>query len=170
MRPQCGAIGSHNTQEGGGLNNPFSPFWSFYSHHHTTYICEHQLFSITLQPQKKKMKVYVEYKRVLFSIIMLAVLTFNAAASTLFIHSHIIDGKEVVHSHPYSGPVSSHTHSKSHLQSINEAQHRLSITSESTSHLGAPLAVIIKEYNIYCDHILESEHATSSLRGPPSLV
>lgn len=119
---------------------------------------------------KKKMKVYVGDRRMLFSIIMLAVLAFNTAASTLFIHSHIIDGKEVVHSHPYSGPVSSHTHSKSHLQSINEAQQSLSITAESTLHLGAPLTVVIKEYNIYRDNILEYVHSTSSLRGPPALV
>ena len=45
-------------------------------------------------------------------------LLFHLCSSTLFIHSHIIEGNEVVHSHLFAGPVSEHSHTSSSADSI----------------------------------------------------
>lgn len=46
------------------------------------------------------------------------VMVFNIAGTTLFVHSHDIDGVSIVHSHPYTGLPTSHSHSSSHANLI----------------------------------------------------
>lgn len=150
--------------------HPFSPFWSFCSTHETTHICQYQLFNVYLRPQKIDMKVLKGYKRAAYSLVMLVVLAFNTTATTLFIHSHIIDGKEVVHSHPYSGPVTSHSHTKGHILAINEASHWLGLAVESLYNTQAPTSHTHKEYSAYSALTLDREHITRSMRAPPVLA
>ncbi len=48
---------------------------------------------------------------------LLVLFIFYYASSTLFIHSHIIDGEVITHSHPYSS--TSHTHTGASIELIS---------------------------------------------------
>ena len=50
---------------------------------------------------------------------MLTLLLFNMVGTTLFIHSHSIDGTKIVHSHPFAGTAASHSHSAASLDVIS---------------------------------------------------
>lgn len=59
-----------------------------------------------------------QHRHSVLSLILMLVMTFNIAGTTLFVHSHNIDGVSIVHSHPYTGIPTSHSHTSSHASLI----------------------------------------------------
>ncbi len=94
---------------------------------------------------------------------------------TLFYHSHVINGKEVVHSHFYwnakdtSGKPVKHNHSQSELVTINIITHF--VTTVYAGYLFLPVQRFL--LNSFLIPLSESIHNLTSLvgyqlRGPPS--
>lgn len=51
------------------------------------------------------------------ALLLLGVFAFFYCGNTLFLHTHIIEGNKIVHSHPYL-PSGTHSHSSQALESI----------------------------------------------------
>lgn len=58
-------------------------------------------------------------KRQVSILILILLFAFNYASNNLFLHTHIIDGVKIAHSHPYSAD--SHQHSRASLDFISQA-------------------------------------------------
>lgn len=99
---------------------------------------------------------------------LLLVMLFSIASSTLYIHSHIYKGHEIVHSHPTS--TTSHSHSDSSFDTINRIN-----TTESTSVEVATIEVFTQPYTeldfaqYACIEKLGYQ-AIHSLRAPPAVA
>ncbi len=59
----------------------------------------------------RKIKILALLSAILFS--------WYWCSTTLFYHSHLIDGEQIFHSHPYTGTPSSHGHTAGALQTIS---------------------------------------------------
>ncbi len=109
----------------------------------------------------------IERRRGLFGVLMLAVLLFNVTATTLFIHSHNIEGTEIVHSHPYN-PSSAHSHTRGHILLLNDAPIHDALIVESMAS-SEPYSIEIAAAEEALDsHILERTQLHYSLRAPPA--
>ena len=98
------------------------------------------------------------------------VMVFNIAGTTLFVHSHDIDGISIVHSHPYAGLPTSHTHTSSHagliarLASVDMLlAEPLSISASSLELHSTTLCVEIEFRDAW-------SVASQQLRAPPFVV
>lgn len=109
----------------------------------------------------------IERRRGLFGALMLAVLLFNVTATTLFIHSHIIEGTEIVHSHPYNHS-GAHSHTRGHILLLNDASIHDALIVESVAccePYSTEIATIEeRHYSPRIEHL--SLHC--SLRAPPA--
>lgn len=57
--------------------------------------------------------------RRILSVALLLLFACYSASATLFVHSHLIDGEQIVHSHPlFGGDGASHTHTKAEIKLI----------------------------------------------------
>lgn len=109
----------------------------------------------------------IERRRGLFSVLMLALLLFNVTATTLFVHSHNIEGTEIVHSHPYN-PSSAHTHTRGHILLFNNAPIHDALIVESTPCCELYATEVTTEYQEYNSPIFERTPHYVSLRAPPA--
>lgn len=105
-------------------------------------------------------------ERILALLLLLTVLVY-LGGSTLFIHSHTVNGTSVVHSHPFSGSASSHSHSASSIDTIS----RLA-TPEMHAEVGMSLEGIVAVEVIdvaacICVQAYSAEGSIHSLRAPP---
>ena len=109
----------------------------------------------------------IERRRGLFGALMLAVLLFNLTATTLFIHSHNIEGIEIVHSHPYN-PSGAHSHTRGHILLLNDTPiHDALIVESMASYEPYSTEVTTIEVRHYSPIIAQfSLH--HSLRAPPA--
>ena len=107
-------------------------------------------------------------KHQIISFLLLLVIGFYLGGSTLFVHSHNIDGIKIVHSHPLAG--SSHTHTSSQLQTISFLATFLALVATSTVALsqieGFQSEIIAKP----CKRIISVATLAHSLRAPPASV
>lgn len=98
---------------------------------------------------------------------LLVVVMFNLASTTLFLHRHIINERTIVHSHPFSGSPESHSHSTSSLdiiarQAISEALASVPVEFEQGAdcvELDRVVPIIIKA--------VSQQVVYESLRAPP---
>lgn len=98
---------------------------------------------------------------------MLAVLLFNVTATTLFIHSHIIEGTEVVHSHPYN-PSGTHSHTRVQIILLDNTPIHDALIVESVAcnkPYSTEIATIEERYH---SPIIEHISLHHSLRAPPA--
>ena len=58
-------------------------------------------------------------KILLFASVQMLVMLLYLSSTTLFVHSHTVDGQQLVHSHLYAGAASGHTHSQSHASLVS---------------------------------------------------
>lgn len=93
-------------------------------------------------------------------------LLFHLCSSTLFIHSHIIEGNEIVHSHFFAGPVSEHSHTASNADSIARATFGETILP-TTIVVEAPTFYVTTIYTSYSEHEEVTYIVHHSLRAPP---
>ena len=98
---------------------------------------------------------------------MLAVLLFNVTATTLFIHSHDIEGKEVVHSHPYNHS-GAHSHTRGHILLLNDASIHDALIVESVASCEPYSIEIATAEEVLDSPIFEHTQLHYSLRAPPA--
>ena len=110
------------------------------------------------------------HKGGILSLLLMLVMIFNIAGTTLFVHSHNIDGVSIVHSHPYTGLPTSHSHTTSHAGLIA----RLATTDMLISE---PISVAASSLDLHSDKaVIEyrpSDVLCASLnllRAPPTSV
>lgn len=106
--------------------------------------------------------------RRILSVALLLLFACYSASATLFVHSHLIDGEQIVHSHPlFGGDGTSHTHSS--------AEARL-IAALTDMVLVSVAAVVVATAVEHLLHVVESrymahfeyfEGSSRSLRAPP---
>jgi hypothetical protein len=109
----------------------------------------------------------IERKRGLFGALMLAVLLFNITATTFFLHSHNIEGWEIVHSHPYSDS-SAHTHTCNHILLLNNALHHEALVAESGASCEVLFTEICTTHEEFDAPVFERTPRLFSLRAPPA--
>ncbi len=100
-------------------------------------------------------------------MLMLAVLLFNVTATTLFIHSHTIEGTEIVHSHPYN-PSSAHSHTRGHILLLNDASIHDALIVESVACCEPYTTEIASTEERLYSPIIERTSLHCSLRAPPA--
>ncbi len=97
----------------------------------------------------------------------LLVIIFWLGGSTLFVHSHIIDGHDIVHSHPYTGDTDDHGHTTDNILQINRlANVDMLAGGSSTMETFIP-EVELSDGGKECEHISSIEITGVSLRAPP---
>ena len=106
----------------------------------------------------------------IISFVLLLIVGLYVGGSTLFIHTHTVDGRSIVHSHPFSGAPTSHSHSAASFDTISRLTNsdyvavsavsvECSITTQTTHHTAL--------FSEFYDSV---EGSLCSLRAPPSLV
>ena len=109
-------------------------------------------------------------KERIIAFLLLLTIGLYLGGSTLFIHSHNIEGRSIVHSHPFSGTPASHSHSATSFDTISRlagsdyiAASILSVECSTTTQTSIYRAT-------YCEHYDSAQGSICSLRAPPSLV
>ena len=106
-------------------------------------------------------------KERIIAFLLLLTIGLYLGGSTLFIHSHNIDGRSIVHSHPFSGNPSSHSHGNSSVDTILRLSSMDGVVAERVT-LSYSSEFIIEEQNSSRVYILcGAPTAYSSLRAPP---
>lgn len=101
---------------------------------------------------------------------MLAVLLLNLTATTLFIHSHYVDGKKVTHSHFYAGPAAEHSHSKSHILYLDDSLQCDATVAEVVRCDNVTTIAHIIDYKPLLTEVTEPDCVVVSLRAPPAVA
>ena len=109
----------------------------------------------------------IERRRGLFGALMFAVLLFNITATTFFLHSHNIEGREIVHSHPYSDS-SAHSHTRNHILLLNNALHLEALTAEAETCCEVLFTEIYITHEEFDAPLFERTPRLFSLRAPPA--
>ncbi|MBO7312789.1 MAG: hypothetical protein J6U48_01030 [Alistipes sp.] len=109
-------------------------------------------------------------KERIIAFLLLLTIGLYLGGSTLFIHSHNIEGRSIVHSHPFSGTPASHSHSTTSFDTISRlagsdyiAASTLSVECSTTTQTSLYRAT-------YCERYDSAIGSICSLRAPPSLV
>ena len=111
-----------------------------------------------------------QFRQQIISYLLLLTIGFYLGGSTLFVHSHNIDGIKIVHSHPFSGNPASHSHSSTSVDTISRLQNTYGVVAESiTVTDNATFIEQSRAISITLD-ICTAETSLSLLRAPPVLV
>lgn len=109
----------------------------------------------------------MQQRHKIISFVLLLLIGFYLGGSTLFIHSHTIEGVSVVHSHPFSGNPSSHSHGNSSVDTILRLSNMDGVVAECVT-LNNSSEFTIEEQNSSHVYILcGAPTAYSPLRAPP---
>ena len=109
----------------------------------------------------------IERRRVFISVLMLAVLLFNVTATTLFIHSHDIEGTEIVHSHPYN-PSNAHSHTRGHILILSNSLNHDAPIIETTASCEVFLTEVRILHEETISPAIEPTSLCFALRAPPA--
>ena len=109
----------------------------------------------------------IERRRVSISVLMLAVLLFNVTATTLFIHSHDIEGTEIVHSHPYN-PSNAHSHTRGHILILSNSLNHDAPIVETTASCEVFLTEVRILHGETISPAIEPSSLYFALRAPPA--
>lgn len=115
------------------------------------------------------MRLKGESKRILLGWVLIVQVLFHLCSSTLFIHSHIIDGHEIVHSHFFAGPVSEHSHTTESAESIKNATYGAALTAATTS-IDAPLSIASEIHTHMAEVLATADILYQPLRAPPAVA
>ncbi len=89
--------------------------------------------------------------------------------TAFFLHKHIVDGKIIVHSHPFSS-TEQHSHSSNVLNFLQQISHFESKTLTSVLLIFAYLQLIQVLFNYYKQpDLISNFHSLSYLRPPPTV-
>ena len=106
----------------------------------------------------------------IISFVLLLIIGLYIGGSTLFIHTHTVDGKSIAHSHPFRGAPTSHSHSATSFDTISRLTNS-DYVAVSTISVECCITTQTTLYRaIYAEHYDSAERSFCSLRAPPSLV
>ena len=109
-------------------------------------------------------------KERIISFVLLLIIGFYVGSSTLFIHTHTVDGKSIVHSHPFRGASTSHSHSATSFDTISRIANSDYVAVSAVS-VECSITTQTTLYNSVCYELYNSvDSSPYSLRAPPSLV
>ncbi|MBR5853983.1 MAG: hypothetical protein IKY74_07265 [Alistipes sp.] len=106
----------------------------------------------------------------IISFVLLLIIGLYVGGSTLFIHTHNVDGRSIVHSHPFSGTPASHSHSATSFDTISRLTNSdyVSVSTISVECCITTQTTLYRAtYSEFCD---SAKGSICSLRAPPSLV
>lgn len=95
-------------------------------------------------------------------------LLLNLTATTLFIHSHYIDGQKITHSHFYTGSASEHSHSKSQILYLDDSLQCDAVLAEVVRCDNVTTLAQLIDYKPLLTEVLEPRCVVASLRAPPA--
>ena len=101
------------------------------------------------------------------SIMLMSVLLLNLTATTLFIHSHYVDGNKITHSHFYAGSASEHSHPKSQILYLDNSLHCDAILAEVVRCDNVTTITQLIDYTLLLTEVSEPDCVVVSLRAPP---
>lgn len=106
------------------------------------------------------------------SIVLLLLFVEYVASVTMFMHSHIIDGVVVSHSHFYagSGEAPGHTHSSQQAKVLLQLTFYVALAATSAMAVAKPVRRLISTLVETCYETLLRSVAHSSLRAPPVVI
>ncbi|MBR5822366.1 MAG: hypothetical protein IKY51_05935 [Alistipes sp.] len=106
----------------------------------------------------------------IISFVLLLTIGLYLGGSTLFIHTHTVNGRSIVHSHPFSGTPASHSHSTTSFDTISRLTNSDYVAVSAVS-VECCITTQTSLYRaIYAEHYDSAERSFCSLRAPPSLV
>ncbi|MBR2429737.1 MAG: hypothetical protein IKB15_07185 [Alistipes sp.] len=97
----------------------------------------------------------------------LAVIIFWLGGTTLFIHSHIIDGVDIVHSHPYAGSADDHSHTADNVLQISRMANVDMLIGEGSFVEGVIIAMHVTEGVDTAEKVTSYDASSVALRAPP---
>lgn len=103
----------------------------------------------------------------IISLLLLLTIGFYLGGSTLFIHSHDINGINIVHSHPFSGNPSSHSHSGSSVDTISRLQNTDGTIAESITISDNTTFIELRKSTELTLDVCTAESSLYLLRAPP---
>ncbi len=101
-------------------------------------------------------------------VVMLVVLLLNLTATTLFVHSHYVDGQKVTHSHFYAGSGADHSHSKSQLLYLDDSLQCDAVLAEVVRCDNVTTIIQLIDYKLLLTEVAEPDCVVVSLRAPPA--
>ena len=117
----------------------------------------------------KKIKQYLEQ---IGSIFLLLLFMEYAGSSTLFLHNHTIDGRQVVHSHIYSGSPEepNHSHTQQQAKLIAALSHIVIVAATTITFISVRRNLIC--CYLVCDKTFQniSIKGLNLLRAPPAFI
>ena len=106
----------------------------------------------------------------IISFVLLLIIGLYVGGSTLFIHTHNVEGRNIVHSHPFSGTPTSHSHSATSFDTISRLTNSDYVV-DSTISVECSITTQTPLYRAtYSEHCNSTKGSIYSLRAPPSLV
>ncbi len=108
--------------------------------------------------------------RHIFAALQLLVIFFWLGGTTLFIHKHDIDGKGIVHSHPYAGDADGHGHSANNILLINKLANLDFTVDDNAISECILIAKHIDEATDIVEPIQSVDLRFISLRAPPAVA
>lgn len=111
-----------------------------------------------------------QFRQQIISYLLLLTIGFYLGGSTLFVHSHNIDGIKIVHSHPFSGNPASHSHSSSSVDTISRLQNTFGVVAECVAISDNTTFIEQSKATPVTLDICSAESSLSLLRAPPVLV
>ena len=111
-----------------------------------------------------------QFRQQIISYLLLLTIGFYLGGSTLFVHSHNIDGIKIVHSHPFSGNPSSHSHSSSSVDTVSRLQYADGVAAECLTIADDYTLVEQLRTTSLTSDICTAELSLYLLRAPPALV
>ena len=106
--------------------------------------------------------------RRILSVALLLLFACYSASATLFVHSHLIDGEQIVHSHPlFGGDAASHTHSSAEARLIAALTDVVVVVAATVVVAAAIEHLLRVVVSPYVAHFEYYEGHSRSLRAPP---
>lgn len=110
-----------------------------------------------------------ESRRIVIGWVLLLQVLCHICSSTLFIHSHIIDGHKIVHSHFFAGPIGEHSHTSSSAESIERSTY-FEATPTAIIAIEAPVCYITDILTFSIEDVAIAPITHHSLRAPPHVA
>ena len=108
-------------------------------------------------------------RRILGYLQLLTMLLY-IVSTTLFVHSHNIDGHHIVHSHPFSGTAAAHTHSSSSAEYIEQLSSMELIGGETPHLIDLYATTTVSTKQQRTEATITHHNSASSLRAPPYVL
>lgn len=105
--------------------------------------------------------------RYIFAALHLLVIIFWLGGTTLFVHRHDINGKGIVHSHPYAGDAKDHRHTTPDILQIQRIANLDIIDVDNSDGTNNLIAKHIDKAIAVVEHTQSVDLRFTSLRAPP---